>query len=44
MKYQKPELVLNGPAITAIETGLDKVGGDEDNTLDKSPAAYRSDE
>jgi hypothetical protein len=43
MKYQKPEVVLNGTAISAIEAGVDKTGDNEDTNLFSTPA-YRSDE
>jgi hypothetical protein len=44
MKYQKPELVLMGPAITAIQAGLTKSVGDPDNPDILSDPVYRADE
>jgi hypothetical protein len=44
MKYQKPEVVLNGTAISAIEAGLFKDQSDEDSNNNQTDAAYRSDE
>jgi hypothetical protein len=43
MKYQKPEVVLNGTAISAIEVGLSKLG-DEGDVSTHTVSAYRSDE
>jgi hypothetical protein len=44
MKYQKPELVPMGPAITAIQAAI----GKDDNTMDHgqqfTAAVYRADE
>jgi hypothetical protein len=44
MKYQKPELVLMGAAITAIQASLDKTDNDSDGSSSFSVAAYRADE
>jgi hypothetical protein len=44
MKYQKPEVVLSETAITAIQSGFNKIFGDEDRPMTQSIAAYRSDE
>jgi hypothetical protein len=43
MKYQKPEVVLNGTAINSIEAGLDKGIDNEDSRMLSTPA-YRADE
>jgi hypothetical protein len=44
MKYQKPELVSMGSAITTIQASLTKSGEDLDNGEIFSPPVYRSDE
>jgi len=43
MKYEKPELVVLGPAASAIE-GLMKPVGKEDHAGIPSTSAYESDE
>jgi hypothetical protein len=44
MTYQKPAVVLNGTAISAIEDGLNKMEDIQDVNQTLSNAAYRSDE
>jgi hypothetical protein len=44
MTYQKPEVVLNGTAISAIEAGLFKDGGQDDNEHTQTEAVYVSEE